>query len=60
VDVADTNHSQAADLPKLATLRGIERGRGLYIDAGNGCNYTPLVNRGFDLTAIDLSMEAVR
>jgi hypothetical protein len=63
----------AGQIPELSPLPAVhlvdtldrlipadQRGRGLYIGAGNGRNYTPLVNRGFDLTAIDLSMEAVR
>lgn len=36
------------------------QGLGLYVGCGNGRNFLPLVDRGFDLVGLDLSREALR
>ncbi len=38
----------------------VRRGTGLYIGCGNGRNFLPLLDHGFDLKGLDLSSEALR
>jgi len=46
----------------VETLRSAssEAGVGLYVGCGNGRNYLPLIDAGFDLIGLDISPEAIR
>ena len=48
------------DIVSIARRQGLMSGAGLYIGCGNGRNYLPLVDAGFDLIGLDVSSTAIQ